>query len=845
MDPRLHYILDKNCKLLNSVVGQHDYLNLDATLIQRIGEVVSEVGQKLSSSQIRLAIVGGFSSGKSTLINALIGAPVLAAKVTPATICPTYIKRGQRTCLTVRGNWSGESHLSTSFPREPRLCFHRRRLSDIPMEDNGDCVWYAPVSANKQGMYNVRIMDGPVVLRELDVPVLGRLQPTQVFYNLLSGCASYSGEYYPISSDNLPKVFMKDSNCSKEVTLRCCDFSNVWWSVVSIPEDIVDLECSFDWDWFSKEGPKKIRKREPENLWDRIKMFFGKTSRFELLDVPVPDSPRMIYRIDNRDGRFGRIRVSLDLNSGTFQWTEADEPITRKFFFDEDDIQRASNFIGVLTATGSSRTQGADFAGIIEDITLEHPHVRVDESVIIIDTPGIAAESEHTKITISIVRDEADACLFLCPADQAGTFSDLRFVEENLMNVVGDIAFVITKSDKASDEEELEEIVESVRSKIEDRLGLAEPTIFTVSARDALNGDRRGQEQFSEFVQGVTRFAVRNRERILVRRLAQVERLVMEELIQKAKEMQDEYESQLKELKGYVIEDLEEFATREARIIDKKFMGSVELGEISDSLLDTLTEKLDQEIAKIQAAVNQIDSESALATFCDNHLEALYQYMYGEIGWSVVTEIQRIDNWLNEVAGELLSEFERSFEEKYPLKRIGGGIAAVEHNISLAWHELASTADAELQIVWGAESLSNTAKGWGTGAGALIGTFIAPGIGTVIGGIAGRILGSLFGPSLEETKRQVANNIARNVRDGFEKVVASELDTIIEEHVDKVRQGIRLALDQYLLTYKDTVQSLIEDHERKKKKVEEYIFETGTLVTELTYRLEELENLLA
>ncbi len=140
--------------------------------------------------------------------------------------------------------------------------------------------------------------------------------------------------------------------------------------------------------------------------------------------------------------------------------------------------------------------------------------------------------------------------------------------------------------------------------------------------------------------------------------------------------------------------------------------------------------------------------------------------------------------------------------------------------------------------------MSNTAKGWGTGAGALIGTFIAPGIGTVIGGIAGRILGSLFGPSLEETKRQVANNIARNVRDGFEKVVASELDTIIEEHVDKVRQGIRLALDQYLLTYKDTVQSLIEDHERKKKKVEEYIFETGTLVTELTYRLEELENLL-
>ncbi|GEM_PF-6785193 len=40
------------------------------------------------------------------------------------------------------------------------------------------------------------------------------------------------------------------------------------------------------------------------------------------------------------------------------------------------------------------------------------------------------------------------------------------------------------------------------------------------------------------------------------------------------------------------------------------------------------------------------------------------------------------------------------------------------------------------------------------------------------------------------------------------------------------------------------VTAVEEDHERKKRKIEEYIFQTGTLVNELTYRLEGLENLL-
>ena len=43
------------------------------------------------------------------------------------------------------------------------------------------------------------------------------------------------------------------------------------------------------------------------------------------------------------------------------------------------------------------------FLGVVEDVIIKHPSVRIDEAVTIIDTLGIAAESDHTVKTINIV----------------------------------------------------------------------------------------------------------------------------------------------------------------------------------------------------------------------------------------------------------------------------------------------------------------------------------------------------------------------------------------------------------------------------------------------------------
>lgn len=63
---------------------------LDVALEKR----AAELSARLGAGEFRLAFCGGFSNGKSTLINALLGAPVLPVGVLPVTAVPTEIVAG-------------------------------------------------------------------------------------------------------------------------------------------------------------------------------------------------------------------------------------------------------------------------------------------------------------------------------------------------------------------------------------------------------------------------------------------------------------------------------------------------------------------------------------------------------------------------------------------------------------------------------------------------------------------------------------------------------------------------------------------------------------------------------
>src|ERR1700691_148296 len=71
------------------------------TRTDSLHEKLLSLEQKLASNQLHLAVLGQMKRGKSSFINALLGAEVLPTGVLPVTAAITEIKYGPSPCATI------------------------------------------------------------------------------------------------------------------------------------------------------------------------------------------------------------------------------------------------------------------------------------------------------------------------------------------------------------------------------------------------------------------------------------------------------------------------------------------------------------------------------------------------------------------------------------------------------------------------------------------------------------------------------------------------------------------------------------------------------------------------
>ncbi|MFZ3327397.1 MAG: dynamin family protein [Methylocella sp.] len=84
---------------------------------REILERLSRLQARLAVGLLRVAVLGQFKRGKSTLLNALLGAPVLPTGVTPVTAIPTFIKAGPKAAVRITFQ-DGKKPLLTSVDGE-------------------------------------------------------------------------------------------------------------------------------------------------------------------------------------------------------------------------------------------------------------------------------------------------------------------------------------------------------------------------------------------------------------------------------------------------------------------------------------------------------------------------------------------------------------------------------------------------------------------------------------------------------------------------------------------------------------------------------------------------------
>ncbi len=178
-EARMDSAIKNNLKVLHAL--NDDLLQMPG-LSQTVGASLPDIERKYKSSELVMAVMGEFSVGKSTLINALLGQPILATRVTPATGNLTFIRHGKRPGATV---WLDDGkqrriHLKQLEPwltgeakanrvevrfnnpllaKSPRLIFVMTKIDELEEDELSEALDYARKEiASRIGDDNVEII---------------------------------------------------------------------------------------------------------------------------------------------------------------------------------------------------------------------------------------------------------------------------------------------------------------------------------------------------------------------------------------------------------------------------------------------------------------------------------------------------------------------------------------------------------------------------------------------------------------------------------------------------------------------------------------------------------------
>jgi GTP-binding protein EngB required for normal cell division len=162
---------------------------------KRVAEEARELAARLSEGRFYVACVGQFKRGKSTLINALIGAPILPVGFVPITAVPTVIRYGEQLKARIRGS--------------------DRSWREIPVSDVEQYVSEEQNPENRKGVTGVEVFTPSPLLSSgmclVDTPGLGSVfagntAATQDFIPHIDAILAVVGADPPLAGEELALV---------------------------------------------------------------------------------------------------------------------------------------------------------------------------------------------------------------------------------------------------------------------------------------------------------------------------------------------------------------------------------------------------------------------------------------------------------------------------------------------------------------------------------------------------------------------------------------------------------------------------------------------------------------
>lgn len=466
----------------------------------------------------------------------------------------------------------------------------------------------------------------------------------------------------------------------------------------------------------------------------------------------------------------------------------------------------------------SDVTTNSSSARNIELVRVGLPSELLANGIRIIDTPGTnSIESWHEEVTKEAIKNLSDLSIILTDAIHPLPQTLIDFIDENLVDIYTQCAFIVTYYDKVR-KSERESLLHYVERRLTQELEMSEPKVFPFIA-PAVISDKAGEIIMSEQSEMV-RISLQSQKRMLIlmgknRQISKIKKLLA--LTKEAYDiLQTDMESQRVQLEQEYKLLLKTKQTSLGPFIEaEKKRCLFEFSNNADDVKDNFNSVLDKRI--LEAKNNVLKSVmSHSGTTADSIKVCVSQDVPKEFERQVnkilKSTIVAMNQSLLTFFLEIMESYKINFEEQFNgLKIIRIDMRNIKPKKPRIKTASLSNFKNSLDYLATESSKENWCIGGGAATGAIAGAAFGGPIGAAIGGLIGAFVGAFGTTSTEELKKKACEKLSGQLDSAF-LLVESDIISTFNNNVSIYKEAITREINQYLEKYKSAVDRKVAEH---------------------------------
>ena len=476
-------------------------------------------------------------------------------------------------------------------------------------------------------------------------------------------------------------------------------------------------------------------------------------------------------------------------------------------------------------------TADESIASTIESVEVSLPieNSLLESGVAIVDTPGVNSDNaRHNNVTTHAIKDICDIALILVPANVPLSACLSQYIKENLLDVIGRCALVMTQADKLR-EKERKSNLKYITARLKSATGGSVACSYATSAYYVLNRGDYGRateeevikyrKEFSEVMASLKAIVQKGKsaailEKMLVFLKTYLVPMLSDLIILK----KQEFVSRKENLEKNQLIDIDQFVSEEQRICSGELTKVVVKEEaVIDALIGIQKDFLEQMSNSIFGAEDRDELKRVME-------ERSIRFKLEKLRNPFADALCELCKPYRDVLAAEMEKFHANFAEAYQrLENISrkeslmsmSNVSNHDLSVSVSVGNFGEAIDSQL----GADALKSVG---GAGAGAVIGSFICPGLGTIIGGVLGGIFGALFGKSLDTLKQEAYSSICGVADEWFGQMVP-QANQYIDNYKKSCEERVKANIASYKDQYGAKIQALIQKERDEQEKLRKLI----------------------